>query len=451
MRTAFRLVPDPIHPNHLFLPPSELERLGIIEGDEQTIRYGAESQLVRIAASLTLEPDRIRLSQEVMNRLRIPVSSMYELIMRGNEVRIGPIIGFLVPMNGRKMSSEIETILNEYVRCYQEINGVVVAFSLKGVNVKNGLINGFLYQPDTGKWEAGIFGYPSAFFILSMVIPNKALRHFQAVLGKSMFNDFYLSKWGMQKLLKTSNVRSALPPASLCQKTEDIQVFLDRHKSVYLKPINSSRGRGIIKIYKNGESVCVCSRVKGQNQENLFQSINSFREYASKHLAGQRYLMQKTVPLLKTEGRICDFRVVMVKDQDANWIIMGRYARLSAPESIVSNVSAGGFSEVAEHTLKRRFHLSNRQVENIFSRMAVLANQVGKVMDASGIHCGNMAVDIGVDRNYKLWIIEIQHNNPDNRTLLIDVNDRERYFKLLRYQMLYLKKLAGFEPNKADA
>lgn len=89
------------------------------------------------------------------------------------------------------------------------------------------------------------------------------------------------------------------------------------------------------------------------------------------------------------------------------------------------------------------FGLTPAELGHLKNQISDLAVRVAECIDCTGVHCGNMGVDIGIDTNRNIWILEIQHNNPDP-TLALDAGQTSIFAKILLNQMLYLKGLARF-------
>lgn len=153
--------------------------------------------------------------------------------------------------------------------------------------------------------------------------------------------------------------------------------------------------------------------------------------------------MQKALELISTDERTIDFRALIVKDQYGVWQDIGIVARHGVKGSITSNVSTGGSAELAQITLKNMLKLSDEEVSKFRKKMSNIAVNAAKALEESGISCGNLGIDIGLDINENIWIIEINNRDP-NHTIALDAKDRQMFFRARLLNMLYAKKLAGF-------
>jgi hypothetical protein len=423
MNTKFNLFADKTTEDSIVLHPVNALVLGIKSSRSRVVlRYGAASLPIRFLTSEDMGKEEAALSHNIANRLRIPLSSWYEIRHKDDEIHLGPYIGFLLTRSARDLRQNLPH-LSEYVKHYGEIGGTIAAFPLEGVNTRHHTIEGVVFNPKTGKWDRGTCGYPSAIFIKSRMIPGEWLKHFESHLGKRIFNNFNFDKWEMYQLLHASKIEEHLPPSIRYKKSEDIRSFLERYRQIYVKPIHGSRGN--------------------TNRSLFFARFSQLRELLKTTIAPEAFIIQKAVDLISYKKRIIDFRFIMVKNENGEWKDAGLFARYGSPESVVSNISAGGRAVPGGKTLKEMFHLSSEELSEWKERITALAYRVAQRIDDSGVNCGNMAVDIGIDTQGKMWILEIQHNHPDP-TLALDAGDYGAFSKILLHHLLYLKGLAGF-------
>jgi hypothetical protein len=79
--------------------------------------------------------------------------------------------------------------------------------------------------------------------------------------------------------------------------------------------------------------------------------------------------------------------------------------------------------------------------------MSRLAVHASVAREQYGIHCGNLGLDLAIDTRNKLWILEINNQNPDHYIALLA--GYENIFLQARLtNMLYCKYLAGFGEAK---
>lgn len=442
MTAKFALIATKRTTGEISFHPQTLQSLGIASETTMRLRYGVSSREIRVTSSSLLRMDGISLSHDVIAGLRIPLSSRFEIVVNENEMRLGPYIGFLVSQSIVKLEKNLSKI-SAYLSYYDHIGGTIIAFAVEGVNFRRRIIRGYVYNPKTKQWAKGTYSYPSSIFIKIGMLPVAYRKHFQSVLGDTIFNNFNYDKWRMYKLLDASGLGRYLPVSQLYQKSDDLLHALQRVQQTYIKPIRGSQGRSIIKISRISSGYLLKTRVDGNNHKRLLATSRQLKAYAQRNIGRSSYMVQRAIDLVSVNDRILDFRIIMVKNEKGEWQDAGLITRFGRRGSVVSNIKAGGSAEVGELTLRRTLGMSERQANRMRMRLSLLAHKVGRSLDAAGIHCGNMGVDIGIDTNGNVWIIEIQHNNPDH-TLALDAGADRMFRTILHNNLLYLKWLAGF-------
>lgn len=383
-----------------------------------------------------MQVDEILLSQNIIQDFNLPLYCRYELTMKGKELWLGPFVGFLLTFDEENLDQYVH-FLSDYLYFYEEIGGTVIAFSLQGINSNRLTVKGLIFNPASNQWEKGVFPYPSSFFIKSKMIPYPCIQHFQSVIGHTIFNNFHFDKWEMYQILNSfPPLKKYLPDSKLYGKPEDILNLLKQQNDLFIKPLNGSRGRSIYKLSSRNKGIAVRYR----DHTRMITKGEAKRVFKER-LKKKAFIIQKSVDLISYEKKVIDFRIIMTRNGFGEWMETGIIARYGKKGSIVSNIRQGGTAEKGELALKKFF--LPEEVSQIKQEMSLVARQVAECLDKTGVHCANMGVDIGLDRNKKLWIIEIQHNNPDH-TLALDGKDRGGYLQTLYNHMLYLKKLSGF-------
>jgi hypothetical protein len=87
--------------------------------------------------------------------------------------------------------------------------------------------------------------------------------------------------------------------------------------------------------------------------------------------------------------------------------------------------------------------LSTNLIESLETEIRVFAIDVCNALDESGINCGTLGLDIGVDKTGHLWLIEINNRDP-NPSIALNIHDVHLYYQLKTGPLFYAKFLAGF-------
>jgi hypothetical protein len=428
-------------PVHLLMD-AELPEDGI------AIQFGVSRINVDVVRSDEIEGNFITISSDVLQALNLPLSCNYELRFENEILVIGPFIGILAEVTNKKLD-QLLLSYNSFVKGYVKIGGAIIVFSLSGINEEDRRISGYLYDPSTNEWKTRTLPYPSS--IISIIEASltsnwrmfqRKMEHLISVLGPRVFNFPHFSKWEMYNILSPS-ISHVLPDAICYQNPVDVLDMAIKHGNVYVKPIHGRLGKKIYKIIKTPKKIAVEYIYRRKKRVKYFTSNEKFLLFIKEQLIPKAYLIQEAIPLMIQGNRVIDFRMIMVKNERGKWENIGIFSRFGSKGSIVSNITAGGHTELADKTLQNIWKLSNEEVNKVKMNMLNIANESLQLIEEKGYQFGNIGFDIGLDANGKLYIIEINHQNPDPYIALFA--KEKGLFYLTRFKnMMYAKKLAGF-------
>ncbi len=440
MRQKHKLLLNLITKNQVLIPLTSLQRSLIRK--KTFLRFGIKAIEVEISASKELEINEIVISKNIVDELSIPLHSQYEIIQNNTELLIGPYIGILACKSQEILHGLVQNLSN-YLYDYEDIGGAILAFSEEGIDMENNLVTGYAYNPLKKTWEPGIFSYPASIFRrcgLKKILRN----HLQSVLGDKVFNNYIINKWEMHEWLSSNpTIRPHLPETIRYTKSSDVLWFLEHYSPVYVKPILGSQGKGIIKGSKLDTGYEFKFNKDGQDYELAFESEKEVQTFLKENKVDGRFLIQQGINVLKKEDSMIDFRLVLVKNYSGNWVDMGLIARYGVTGRIVSNVSSGGYATMGEEVFRDICNMSEQDIFQLRKKISEIAILTAESLDKTGILCGNLGFDLAVDRDYNIWIIELNNQDP-NHTIAIDAGNKQLFYETKKMNMLYAKNLAGF-------
>lgn len=429
--------------------PANSKKYSFLTHAHVNLAYGIQKCKVFVVLDPSLSDEEMVVSANIIEKLSIPLEPLYELKVLGQtEIKLGPYIGILAALSSEKLS-RIVSSLTSYLHHYKQIGGSIIAFSLEGVDKKNQVIEGYLFNPQMRQWIKGNYPYPSSLFsIVEASLTDKwqhfqsIMHHFKSVLNDSVYNFPNFDKWDMYKMLK-NEFHQHLPETVVYQSPSTIIEMLKKYPSVYIKPMNGRLGRLVYKVIKTRKGAIVQFGGRRKEKDRYFSSKKQFMRFFNLALKNDDYLIQQSISLLTYKQRVIDFRVILVKDYEMKWKILETVSRFGADKSIVSNISSGGRAEIAYKTFTERFHMPIELQKDLFQRIHHLVLHSIQQIESNGHHCGNIGFDIGIDQNFHIWIIEINNQNPDHY-IALSAKSAPLFYKARFHNMIYAKKLAGF-------
>ncbi|SFC77961.1 YheC/D like ATP-grasp [Bacillus sp. OV322] len=408
--------------------------IGIIEKTAVTLRKHQEDKAV------------IHISADLLAGFSLPDSINYEVIVKEETLLIGPIIGLFIKGQVNEMPRRNIDYYKKYFIDYQHINGLILLITTDGIDEKNKIVNGFAYNSIENEFTKGTFPFPSVLFCRK-TLKEADRKLLQNLIGSKYFNSHVFNKWEIwQRLSKNDQLSRSLPKTGLAVNLQEVKKLMVESGCIYLKPVTGSQGKGIYQLEKTRKNYKVNYRLDGLNRTMVLDTWDAVEKYLIGELNLKKYIFQKRIPLLKSNDRIIDFRVIVVKDQNGTWVVPGMITRYGVKDSIVSNISSGGSAEKTWDTLVRIYNNDYNEAFKKYKEMEQKSILCCKFLEEKEIHLGYIGVDIGMDEDKNLWIIEINNRYPD-MTIALDANDFQLYDHTQAAPLHYSKWVAGFSDH----
>lgn len=274
---------------------------------------------------------------------------------------------------------------------------------------------------DNGDWIRQKFSPPQAIYDRGLFAATplaKDAKHVRKLLTKHHFKflsdldfpKFTRDKWKFfQYCSKHKKLNVFMPKTILLDKNFlKHKKFFDKNNSFVIKPRYGQKGKGVVLFNKTENGYSYDYRIKTEDgiipKKGFLRDIKYLPDFASRLPYNYKdYIIQKTVDSMKFRNRFFDIRIIFQKQnvkKPCN--ITGIGVRVAPPKAIAANLSLGGDA----------FRLSKVVPgENITKQLhnlgATLCSVVTKYFSAS-----EFAADVMIDRNKRLWLIEI-NSKPD--------------------------------------
>ncbi|MCL6459348.1 MAG: YheC/YheD family protein [Gorillibacterium sp.] len=266
----------------------------------------------------------------------------------------------------------------------------------------------------------------------------KEMRRFRSRFPKLHYLNHPLSsKWGNQLVLERNNaIHPYLPDTRKYQGLADLKVFVKRHPFVFLKPVDGSGGRGIVRITR---AEAGNYKLEGRDTNRRIIAASNIRISA---IPGRltswgltnRYLIQQGIPIELTDGRVHDFRLLIQKNSQGNWQVTGCAGRIGGGKSVTSNLHGGGEAIPFDKLLAKR-GLSADKIADIKRDMEHLAHLSAKELEKRFGGLCELALDLAIDPDSRIWLLEV--NPKPSREIFRLSGDHETYQLALRRPLEY--------------
>lgn len=184
--------------------------------------------------------------------------------------------------------------------------------------------------------------------------PIKTINPFLALNDKLIVNN---------RLLNYPPARNYLLPAVACEDLEMVLAFLQKFRSVFLKPTSSSLSQGVYKVSIKGITgyTVECHKPDGKKLLYEYRNDEELAKVLEKIFKTQPYMAQKAVDLIQLDGKPIVFRVHVLKNIQGIWKVLIVKAKLVPVSGIATGFARNTERLPAMDALKKVFPVTLRK------------------------------------------------------------------------------------------
>lgn len=420
-------------------------------GGTVTLKFGASRQQVKVVSASHL--DGLRIGESFANRLGVHhglvVSMNYKASSR--TLSIGPLIGVMMSRvytgDADRLFGNNTAFCKELSDACQTAGACVYFFTVHELSSGKQQIDGWTYH---GRWRKAAFPIPDVVYnrlTTRKLENNPSVQHFMKEVksrhGTSVFNEMYLDKTVVfEALRKDSALHKYLPESHLFKNFQMLKSMTAKYPVVFMKPITGSLGNGIIRISRMNNQTFAC-HIAGLNGtiRHTYPSVTALFTALSGKLKRTRYQIQQGVQLIESGGRPVDFRALVHRNGQGDWVVTSVVARTAGTNHFVSNVARGGTLSRMKEALQKS-SLSSPQQRVVAAQLRKAALDIAKGIETQiQGHFGELGVDLAVDIHGKVWLIEVNSKPSKNDGTPLSEGTIRPSVKLT---VQYARYLAGF-------
>ncbi|WP_336604253.1 YheC/YheD family endospore coat-associated protein [Paenibacillus sp. MMS18-CY102] len=374
-----------------------------------------------------------------------------------------PVLGILTLYLNNDGALEERSIYQRMTVAGRKLGIDVFVFTPEDVNYKSNRIHAMVYDSLNKKWSRRWTSFPNLIFDRCRIQRShrfEELRRFRAKYGHLTFlNRPLRNKMTVHRTLsRDTRFTPHLPSSRMYESMADLTAMLRKYPLIYLKPINGTGGRGILRIERTGDDRLL---LQGRDQQRRIvppQRITTAElagRLSSWNLKGGRYLVQQGIALKLPNGRVHDYRMLVQKDREGKWRLTGCAGRIGAPRSVTSNLHGGGQAATMNQLLKVWIK-NEAKIEKVKQDAERFGVQVAEYLEQSYGRLCELALDLAIDKEGRVWLLEV--NPKPAREVFNQAGDKETYqraiIRPLEYA-LYLhdqkrKKKPSREPDASS-
>jgi glutathione synthase/RimK-type ligase-like ATP-grasp enzyme len=243
---------------------------------------------------------------------------------------------------------------------------------------------------------------------------------------------FVISKWTKTKVLLGCNeVRPYIPDTQRFSKAS-LRTMLKLYGMVYVKPEKGTHGKGVIRVEQRGNEDYTYQH---GTKVSRFQGYEALYSSLLRQTNKRSYLVQKGIQLMKYKNKRFDVRVMVQLSPTGSWETTGFLGKVAHSGKIVTNYNSGGKIMDVQKLLGE--HLSSQDITKVLNQLDGIGVATAKHLYKSYPGIQQIGLDIGFDRYWVPWIIEV-NTNPDPYAFRL-ISDKSMYKKVMRYKRAALK------------
>ncbi|WP_206922596.1 YheC/YheD family endospore coat-associated protein [Alicyclobacillus suci] len=185
----------------------------------------------------------------------------------------------------------------------------------------------------------------------------------------------------------------------------DVIDYADQHGKIVVKPVSGRQGKGIFYIRRQAPNRQAARYRVIESGVTKFYTASELTSVMNLRLRTTDYLMQPFIVSQTKDGATYDFRIHVQKDKTGDWTLTAVYPRMASANSVIPNLSSGGYTMFPELFFQREF---GARSSAMFAELADFGIGLARHLErVSGQSYDELGIDVGIDERRRLWLYEV--------------------------------------------
>ncbi len=310
-----------------------------------------------------------------------------------------PLVGILAGKSDKKHFTGNELAFQRIQLALQKNAGLSFVFTTEGLTEHS--VKGFTFDFKQKKWAENSFPHPDVVYNRIPFRKYEQINHFSEIkmkldsLNIPYFNECYFQKWDIYELLsKHKYLHSFLPKTIKLESILSFESMILQFKRVYVKPSNGRKGNGIFIVEKASTNSWNIETIHNEHRNISYAKLMT--DWILPHIE-REYILQQAISPLKWKGSRFDYRVLVHRKSQQEFIVSGIGVRHSQLQQVTTHVPAGG-KIISFEDLP--FYQDKFKIDKI-------ASITGQLLLLKFQNIGEFSMDIGKDVNGDLFLFEV--------------------------------------------
>lgn len=179
--------------------------------------------------------------------------------------------------------------------------------------------------------------------------------------------------------------------------------MLSQFRKIMVKPSRGWGGQGVMMVERTSGGI----DVRYDNHKKTGLSKKKAYSLVMRKLGKSSAIVQQYIPLARTSGRPFDLRVMVQRKslKSSKWKITGKLAKAAGKGYFITNVRRSRGRVMSASSAIRKSNIPHLSVKRILKEVDQISLKSAKLF-SKHYKIDTVGMDIGIDRNGKVWIIE---------------------------------------------
>ena len=353
-----------------------------------------------------------------------------------------PVLGILTLYLNDRRFIEDKHVYAKMTAVGKRIGMAVYVFTPEDVDDRRQRIYAHIYEPEKKRWTRKWVRFPHLIYDRCRIQKSRRFEKLLAFRRKyghlTFLNRPLRNKWTVYRTLgKFPAFRMHLPLTRAYRSPQDALLLLKRFPLVFLKPVNGTGGRGVLRIVRLPDGDFM---LQGRNRSRRIVPARRVRRQMLPAALrrwtaqGDRYIVQQGIRTELDGGRVHDYRMLVQKNGSGQWQVTGCAGRIGPAGSVTSNLHGGG-QAVPMNALLKRWIGHEGKIARVCETAEWLGVAVARTLEATFGPLCELALDLAIDRAGRIWLLEV--NPKPAREVFIRSGDRAAYRRAISRPLEY--------------
>jgi hypothetical protein len=284
-------------------------------------------------------------------------------------------------------------------------------------------------------------------------------RQFALLPGATTVNArHHFNKWHVHTRLNAYNeLQPIMPETVLFHDMKDVERLLEKYGVVYLKSLEGSTGREVMRVARSPRSGGGSGDGGGieygyfrqRSVTGTVADLKCLKKVTRGFFGRKRFIVQQGIDVVTIDGNNADLRALMQRDGQGEWRLVSAPVRVATGHCAITSTRSGSTVYTLDSALANVFCYEDEKAAWLKAEIRRTAFLITGLIERKYGRFGELGIDLALDNRGKLWFIEV-NAKPGKDTVLLAGN-RAELRDAFRLPLDYCRYLAGFARSDLGA